>query len=314
MSARARTLVGIGLRAPHVDALLASLPPLGCVEVHSENHFADGGASLAWLDEVRQHYPVSLHGVGLALGSAAGLDADHLARLARLVARINPVRVSDHACFGRVARQAPLPPVHASDLLPLAFTPVSLDILATHVQQVQDHLRRPLLIENLTAYVHHAHDTLTETEFLTALCRRTGCRLLLDLNNLLVNGLNKVRRPPHGPHLTQAAALQQASALALDAVWSLPADIVGQLHLAGFRWPQQADALVIDDHSQRMSPTGWALYRQALAHLGPVPTVIEWDTDLPGLAVLLDEARLAEEALRETCEGLDTGMHDDDWG
>lgn len=305
----ARSLVGIGLRQPHGEALLRLRPPLGFVEVHAENFFADGGASLAWLERVREHHPISLHGVGLSLGSATGLDAAHLNKLATLSERIRPVRVSDHVSFARVGTGASA--VHAADLLPVAFTPASLDILVENVQRVQERLQRPILVENLSACLGFEDDAIPEVDFLVSLCRRSGCRLLLDLNNLLVNGLNRVRQRVGGAELGPAHQLQQAEAQALDLVWGLPPPLVGQLHLAGFRWPDDPRALIVDDHSQRVSPTGWSLYRQALAHLGPLPTLIEWDTDLPGLAVLLDEARQAGEALAEVCGVSDAMAH---WG
>jgi uncharacterized protein (UPF0276 family) len=288
---------GIGLRQPHVAALLQQRAGLGFVEVHSENFFAEGGAARQVLADLRAHYPVSLHGVGLSLGSACGIDEAHLAKLARLVDEIDPVRVSDHASFARAPLgTAPATIVHAADLLPLALTPASLDVLVANVQHVQERLQRPILIENLSAYFSYDDDVLSEVEFLTQACLRSGCQLLLDLNNLLVNGLNRARRQAWAQGLLQAdatASLVQARAQALDFVWSLPAHLVGQIHLAGFRWPERPDRLVIDDHSQRVSPTEWDVYEQAIAHLGPVPTLIEWDTDLPPLAVLLDEATLA---------------------
>lgn len=267
--------VGVGLRQPHYAALLAEPPPLGFVEVHSENFFADGGAALAVLHEARSHWPVSLHGVGLALGSAAGLDAWHLERLARLVQRIEPVRVSDHACFARAPRQSGAAPVHASDLLPLAFTQAALDILVANVQQVQERLRRPILVENLSAYLHWADDALPEPAFFNALARRSGCGLLLDLNNLVVNALN-----------------EGADAVATACAWvdAIDPAIVGEIHLAGYH---NAGDIVIDDHGSRVHDDVWQVYRHALRRLGPRPTLIEWDTDLPALPVLLDEARRA---------------------
>lgn len=299
------SLVGIGLRQPHAqDLLRLRSPELGFLEVYSENFFADGGPALDVLDQMRALYPISLHGVGLSLGSASGLDAAHLDRLARLVARINPVRVSDHASFARVspAGQDQAGAVHASDLLPLAFTPASQDVLVANIQQVQDRLKRPILIENLSAYMSYQGDEIAEVDFLVQTCRRAGCQLLLDLNNLVVNGLNRARRATwqHSPDVEpdRAQALTKARAEALDFVWSIPAGMVGEIHLAGFRWAAP-DRLIIDDHSQRIHPTVWDVYAQTLAHLDEVPTLIEWDVDLPPLAVLLDEARLAAQALAQ---------------
>ena len=266
---------GIGWRQPHYAELMQRRPSLGFIEVHSENFFGDGGAALAVLQEGRSVYDVSLHGVGLALGSAVGVDDWHLERLARLVERIEPVRVSDHACFARAPLQEGKAPVHGSDLLPIAFTPAALRLMADNVQKVQERLKRPILVENLSAYLRWSDDRIAEAEFFNALARRTGCGLLLDVNNLVVNALNA------GEPAVQAAAAF------IDAVD--PA-IVGEIHLAGYA---EAADIVIDDHGSRVHPPVWQAYRHAIARLGPVPTLIEWDTDVPALDVLLDEAARA---------------------
>ena len=270
--------VGIGLRQPHYVALLDGTPALGFVEVHSENFFADGGAALAVLRRARERYPVSLHGVGLALGSAAGLDPWHLERLARLVERIAPVRVSDHACFARAAFAPGQPVVHANDLLPIAFTDAALQIMVGHVDQVQERLRRTMLVENLSSYVSFAADAaMSEPEFFAQLCRRSGCGMLLDVNNLMVNALNA--------EVTDPLAACRAF---IDA---LPPGCVGEIHLAGYC---ETDGLVIDDHGSRVRPDVWSLYRHALRRFGAdVPALIEWDTDLPAFEVLLAEAQHA---------------------
>ena len=268
---------GIGLRQPHYAALFEQTPPLGFVEVHSENFFADGGAALAVLHDARALYPVSLHGVGLALGSAAGLDPWHLDRLARLVERIEPVRVSDHACFARAARANGPPVVHANDLLPIAFTDATLDLMATNVMQVQERLGRTLLVENLSSYVSFGDDAMGEPEFFARLCRRTGCGMLLDVNNLMVNALNAGAADP----LAACRAF-------IDA---LPAGIVGEIHLAGYC---ETDGIVVDDHGSRVRPAVWAAYEHAVQRFGALPTLVEWDTDLPAFEVLLGEARHAD--------------------
>ncbi|HYJ97829.1 MAG TPA: DUF692 domain-containing protein, partial [Burkholderiaceae bacterium] len=185
------TPVGIGWRQPHYGELLERRPDLAFVEVHSENFFGEGGAALAVLERGREHYAVSLHGVGLALGSAAGLDPWHLDRLQRLVRRIDPVRISDHACFARAPLRSGQPPVHGSDLLPIAFTEASLDIMVANVQRVQEHLGRPIAVENLSAYLRWADDALDEAQFFNELARRSGCSMLLDVNNLVVNAINR---------------------------------------------------------------------------------------------------------------------------
>lgn len=273
--------LGIGWRQPHYAELLERRPPLGFIEVHSENFFAEGGAALAVLEQGRAHYELSLHGVGLALGSAAGLDPWHLDRLAALVERMEPLRVSDHASFARAPRHEGGPVVHGSDLLPIAFTEASLALMARHVQQVQERLRRPLLVENISAYLAWADDHIAEPEFFNGLARRTGCGLLLDVNNLVVNALNRAAPDP----VAEACAWVDA----------LDAGIVGEIHLAGY---DDSGELVIDDHGSPVHEPVWRVYRHAMARLGPCPTLIEWDTALPALDVLLGQAALAREALR----------------
>jgi len=299
VSPRPAQLTGIGLRAPHAAAVLQQLPDLGFLEVHSENFYGQQAAERQGLLALRAHYDISLHGVGLSLGAAAGIDEAHLRRLAELVDAVQPVRVSDHAAFSSGRPDGPQV-LHAADLLPLAFTPACIDILVANIGQVQDRLQRRIAIEHLSAYIAFEDDQVPEVDFLIEVCRRSGCALLLDANNLVVNGLNRYRRrlgaAAHGP-MGQVAALQHAEAEAMDFVWSLPPGLVSEVHLAGFRWPAHADALVVDDHSQRVSPSVWAVYEAALDHLGPVPTLIEWDTDLPPLSVLLDEARMAADRL-----------------
>ena len=270
---------GVGLRQPHYEGLLTAPPPLAFVEVHSENFFAAGGAALGALQAARAHWPVSLHGVGLSLGSAAGLDLAHLAQLAALVQRIDPVRVSDHASFARAPRRSGGPVVHGNDLLPIAFTEAALAIMAANVQRVQDTLRRPIQVENLSAYIAWADDRIAEPEFFNTLAQRTGCGLLLDVNNLVVNALN------------DGADEDGAAAAACRWVDAIDAGIVGEIHLAGYK---DAGDIVVDDHSSRVHAPVWQVYRHAIARLGARPTLVEWDTDLPELAVLLEEAAKAE--------------------
>ncbi|WP_341887266.1 DUF692 domain-containing protein [Variovorax sp. YR752] len=270
------TGAGIGARQPHYAELIERSPPLGFVEVHSENFFADGGAALAVLRELRARYPVSLHGVGLALGSAAGVDEWHLQRLERLVRHVEPALVSDHACFAR----APLAPggavLHGSDLLPLAFTEASLAVLVRNVVQVQERLRRPIAVENLSAYLSFEDDAIAEAQFLAELARCSGCALLLDLNNLMVNARNAGGADPLADCRAFVDALAPGS--------------VAEIHLAGH---DDSGDIVIDDHGSRVRESVWQLYRHTIDRFGPLPTLIEWDTDLPALDVLLDEAARA---------------------
>lgn len=270
-------LAGIGWRHAHERALLEGQPALPFIEVHSENFFAEGGAALALLSQARQHYAVSLHGVGLALGSAIGVDGWHLDRLAALVQRIEPVRVSDHASFARAPLHAGAAPVHGSDLLPIAFTPASLDLMVANVQRVQDRLQQPIGVENLSAYLHWADDAWAPAEFLNALAERSGCWLLLDVNNLVVNALNDAAANP----VTHAC----------DFVDALASRHIGEIHLAGH---DARGPLVIDDHGSRVAASVWQVYAHAIQRHGAQPTLVEWDTALPAFDVLLDEATQAD--------------------
>jgi len=264
---------GIGWRHPHYREVLERRPVLPFLEVHSENFFADGGAALGVLAAGREHYPIGLHGVGLGLGSEAGLDAWHLAQLARLVERIEPVRVSDHACFARGGD----PLMHGLDLLPIAFDDASLARLVRHVQQVQERLRRPILVENLSAYLAWDSDRIAEPEFFNALTTATGCQVLLDLNNLVVNAKNRQAPDPVASACAWIDALRPGS--------------VGQLHVAGHA---DAQGMAIDDHGSAVSDPVWAVHRHSLTRLGPVPALVEWDTDIPPLDLLLAQAQQAD--------------------
>jgi uncharacterized protein len=286
--------VGIGWRHPHYGEVLERLPAVDFLEVHSENFFADGGAALAVLEEGRSHYAVSLHGVGLSLGAAQGLDAWHLEQLARLVQRIEPLRVSDHASFARGRFGGA--PVHAADLLPIPFTDEALNVLCANVSRVQDRLRRPILVENLSAYLGwklpDAERVWTETAFLASLAERTGCQLLVDVNNIYVNACNAQIRLGSGMDPAQSCR---------DWLDAIPADAVGELHLAGHCHVQDAHGdIVIDDHGSRVCDAVWNVYRHAIERFGAVPTLLEWDTDVPPLDVLLDEAMLA----RSHCQAV----------
>lgn len=288
--------VGIGWRHPHYAALLEQRPPLDFIEVHSENFFGDGGAALAVLEAGRAQYPVSLHGVGLSLGSACGLDDEHLELLARLVNRIDPVRVSDHASYARVrlARSPTSTILHAADLLPVPLTHAALDALRINVDRAQHRLRRRIAVENLSAYVRWREAEMSEPEFLCTLAQRTGCRLLVDVNNLYVNAVNDQRLCCG---VAVATDVLDACIAWLDAIE--PA-FVDEIHIAGHC---DTGTLLIDDHGSRAIAPVWDLYRHAIRRFGPLPTLIEWDTDVPDLEVLLDEAL---QARRQSARALQT--------
>jgi uncharacterized protein len=276
MSLAVSPTIGIGLRHPHYAAVFEQRPAVDFLEVHAENFFAQGGALVDVLDQAAALYPISLHGVGLSLGSAHGIDDWHLQQLKRLVDRTQPLLVSDHACFGR-ARIGGLP-AHANDLLPIRHTQSSLDMLCANVSQVQDTLKRRIAVENISAYIGWDESDFSEPDFLNALTQRTGCGVLMDLNNIYVNALNDVALKPR--------ALNHCTAW-IDAIRT---DAVMEIHLAGFT---PSESLVIDDHATPVHEPVWQLYRHALTRLGQVPTLIEWDLELPELPVLLAEAAIA---------------------
>lgn len=264
---------GIGLRAPHVQRVLRERPPVAWLETHSENLFTAGGALHAAMQSIRADYPLSLHGVGLSLGSADRLDLAHLQRLTELVARYQPALVSEHLCWGAFGGR------HGNDLLPLPFTGEAVVLMASRIGQVQDILKREILVENISTYLRFRGGDYSEWEFVAEVVCRSGCGLLCDVNNIYINSVN------HGfdPHVYLRA---------------LPRSAIREIHLAGFTRKQGLSVpLLIDSHSRRVDPAVWDLYAEALALFGPVPTLIEWDQDIPELEVLLDEAAHAEEML-----------------
>ncbi|MDP9107604.1 MAG: DUF692 domain-containing protein, partial [Pseudomonadota bacterium] len=266
--------VGIGLRAPHYREVLQLRPRVDWLEVHTENLLEAGGWDAHVIEQLRADYPISLHGVGLGLGSADGFSQAHLDAVAATVRRLEPALVSEHLCWGATGQR------QFNDLLPMPLTTAALQLVAQRVDQVQQQLGRRLLIENVSTYLRFCDDSMSEAEFLAELVRRTGCGVLLDINNLFVNQHN------HGED-------------AVAAMLALPRDCVGEMHLAGHL---VSDDLLIDHHGARVAAPVWALYRRAVERFGDAPTLIEWDTDLPPLAVLLEEAdtarTLAQAALR----------------
>ena len=260
---------GIGLRAPHYGDFMATRQPAGWLEVHSENYFGAGGYDLHVLENLRRDYPVSLHGVGLGLGSTEGWDEQHLARLAALAERVQPALVSEHLCWGAVSGRV------LNDLLPLAFTREALELIASRIERVQEQLGRRILVENVSAYLEFAASETSEGEFIAELVPRTGCGVLLDVNNLYVNQVN------HGVD-------------AMSVMRSIPLSSVEEIHLAGFL---RTDECLIDTHGDRVAGPVWRLYEAALERFGPVPTLIEWDTDIPPLPVLLEEAAKARQLM-----------------
>lgn len=266
---------GVGLRAPHHDHVLATQPAVAWFEVHSENFFGAGGEAQRMLLDVRRDYPVSLHGVGLSLGSAGHLGTQHLAELKQLTDLIQPGLVSEHLCWGAIGER------HLNDLLPLPYTEEALDVMVNHVQAAQEYLGRQLLIENVSSYLTFEHSTIPEWEFVAALATRSGCGILLDINNVYVNSVN------HG----------------FDAdtyIDAIPRAQIEEIHLAGFTEREGLPVrLLIDTHSKPVADDVWQLYAHALRHCGAIPTLIEWDQDIPDFSVLLAEAHCAEEMMED---------------
>ena len=265
--------VGIGLRAPHVAEIMATRPAIAFLEAHTENYLG-GGPALAALERLRGEYSISLHGVGLSLGGVEPLDERHLRRVKSLVERTQPALVSEHLAWS-VGGGA-----YLNHLLPLPYDRERLAATSRRIAQVQETLGRAILVENPARYLRFRHSPIPEPEFLGELSRRTGCGILLDVNNVYVSGRNFDEDP----------------AVYLN---SIPTDAVGEIHLAGHA-ANDADGrtILIDDHGSRVAGPVWKLYRAALERLGPRPTLVEWDTNLPELAVLLDEAAQAERHLR----------------
>jgi hypothetical protein len=263
---------GIGLRSPHVAEIVATRPGIPWLEIHAENYMG-GGPAIRTLERLRADYPISVHGVGLSLGTAEGIDERHLDRLRRLVDRLKPALVSEHLAWSVSGS------VYLNHLLPLPYTEDALDTVADHVARVQERLGRRLLVENPSNYLRFRHTGIAEPQFLNELAARTGCGVLCDVNNVYVTCTN----------------------LGGDAdAWidALDASSVGEVHLAGHAI-NDADGrpILIDDHGSLVTAEVWALYARAVRRFGRVPTLVEWDTDVPALGVLMEEANKAERLL-----------------
>ena len=256
---------GLGLRRPHYAEFLERDVPVDFVEIISENFMVDGGRPLATLDAIRERYPVAMHGVSMSIGSAAGLNRDYLKRLKALADRVRPLWVSDHLCWTGVGGH------NSHDLLPLPYSEEALDTVCANIAVAQDALGRPMLFENPSSYVQFPDVGLTEWEFLAEMCRRTGCYLLLDVNNVFVSSRN------HGFDSSVYLA-------------AIPADRVRQIHLAGH---SQGETMLIDTHDHPVAPGVWSLYEATGHRFGPVATMIERDDDIPPLDDLLQELDIA---------------------
>ena len=263
--------VGLGLKNEHFIEVLETSPDIGFFEVHAENYMVAGGPFHHYLGLIRERYPLSLHGVGLSIGGEGPLNREHLARLAKLIERYQPHSFSEHLAWSSHG------PVFLNDLLPLAYDVATLNRVCEHVDHVQSALKRPMLLENPSTYLQFQRSTLDETDFISEIIRRTGCGLLLDVNNAYVSCINHQRDP-------------QAY---IDA---LPLQAVGEIHLAGFAEDTDSlgDRLLIDDHGAPIDNAVWQLYEQVLARTGPVATLIERDHQVPALNRLMAEAQQAQ--------------------
>ena len=271
---------GVGLRSLHLDAFASGTPETPWVEIHSENFIGVGGLTRHRLEKVREHYPISCHGVGLSLGSAEGLDSDHLKQLKNLFDWVEPGLVSEHVSWSTVDG------TYLNDLLPLPYTEEALAVICRNIAHAQEIFGRPILVENPSAYVTFAASTLREEEFLSEIVARTGCGLLLDVNNIVVSAANNG---------FDAQAY-------LDGI---PAGAVGEIHVAGHLEETLEEQIVlIDDHGSAVPDEVWALYETALGKTGAVPTLMEWDTNVPDVSVLLAEAQKAQDRLDRLAPGV----------
>ncbi|KAF0103455.1 MAG: hypothetical protein FD144_2046 [Rhodospirillaceae bacterium] len=265
-------VAGIGLRSPHLAEIARDRPATGFLEIHAENYLGNSPAHRI-VERLREDYEFSVHAVGLSLGSVDGLDEAHLDRVVALIHRLEPTLVSDHLSWSLADGR------YFNDLLPLPYTEEALQVVERNVHHLQERLGRRVLVENPSCYLAFAHSTLSEPEFLAELTRRTGCGLLLDANNIVVTA--------HNLRLDARAWLQ-----------GLPPAAIGQYHLAGHAVNDaDGEPVLIDDHGSRVGEGVWSLFGEIVRRYGPRPTLVEWDTDLPALDVLLDEARQAGRAL-----------------
>ncbi|MDR8365129.1 DUF692 domain-containing protein [Pseudomonas sp. JL3] len=269
---------GLGLKTEHFSEVLGAQPDIGFFEVHAENYMVAGGPFHHFLGLIREQYPLSLHGVGLSIGAEGPLDGEHLQRLAALIERYQPQSFSEHLAWSSHG------PVFLNDLLPLAYDAPTLNRVCEHIDQVQSTLKRPMLLENPATYLAFQRSTIDEANFISEVIRRTGCGLLLDVNNVYVSCINHQRDP-------------------LAYIDALPLHAVGEIHLAGFAEDTDSlgDRLLIDDHGAPIDNAVWSLYRQVLERVGPIATLIERDNQLPAFSVLHAEARQADELLH--CAG-----------
>ena len=282
------SLAGAGLKGTHVPAILADPEPVAFFEVHAENYMGAGGPPHAALAAVRDRFPISVHGVGLSIGAAHPLDREHLARFKAVVERYEPGLVSEHLAWSSHGTNDG-GGVFLNDLLPVPYTDEVLARVCDHIDEVQEALGRPMLLENPSTYVAFEASTMSETDFIRAIARRTGCGLLLDINNVFVSATNQQYSP-------------------WDYLDAFPLESVGEIHLAGHAEDEddEGEILLIDAHDRPVADPVWALYRHIVGRIGPRPTLVEWDNDVPEWDILKREARLADAILEEVANARAT--------
>ncbi|MBM5782613.1 MAG: DUF692 domain-containing protein [Pelagibacterales bacterium] len=276
-------IVGIGLRSPHINSFLKKTQKIGWLEVHSENYYAEGGPSIKNLKKIRENYPISLHCVGNSLGSFQKIDLNHLKKLKNLIETIDPVFVSDHISWGMIDNN------HFNDLLPLPYNYKSLAAIADNVDAMQNFLKREILVENPSSYISFKNEEMDEADFINQLTKKTGCFLLLDVNNIFVSSSNNKNFKPH------------------SYLKKLNKEIVKEIHLAGHSKSKIFDGkknktLLIDTHNNEVCKEVWNIYMTAIKNFGQIPTLIEWDQDIPELKVLLSEATKARKILQKNAK------------
>ncbi|MEM0990853.1 MAG: DUF692 domain-containing protein [Pseudomonadota bacterium] len=265
---------GLPFKHSHFDEIVAADGGAGWFEVHAENYMGEGGPPHRMLEQIRDLRPLSLHGVGLSIGGEGRLCPDHLARLKSLITRFKPASFSEHLAWSTHDG------IYFNDLLPLPYNAATLNCVAAHIDEAQDKLGVRMLLENPSSYTELAGSTMDEIEFLTEIAKRTGCGLLLDLNNVYISANNQGFRPQ-------------------DYLAAFPVTLVGEVHLAGHATEIEADGgrLLIDSHDRRVDEAVWSLFKQLIPMTGPLPVLIEWDSDIPDFAILQDEAAIADRAM-----------------
>ncbi len=268
---------GVGYKSVHLDGILADINHVGWLEVHAENYMGAGGPQIGQLKYLRERFPISCHGVGLSIGSEGPLDKEHLQRLKKLVGWLDPAMFSEHLAWSTHETG------YMNDLLPVPYNEETLAKVVAHIDEVQETVGRQMLLENPSTYVAFTDTTMSEIDFLKEIVARTGCGLLLDVNNVFVSSTNQQTSPE-------------------DYIDAFPVDHVGEIHLGGHEAQEDdfGDPLLIDSHNNPVVDPVWTLYERLVGRTGPIPTLIEWDNDIPEWPVLANEARLADEIMQRT--------------